>query len=567
MEHYFRDLAENAIDGMLILREDGVIVYANRQAACIIGYPREQLLERKFHAIIDFEQKDLLVDRFHRRLRGEATPDHYETCFKNIDGRRIPVEISAARTSWQGRPAGLIVFHDISERRRADELIGEQKRRLETLVSNLPGMVYRCHNDDDWTMLIVSEGGRELTGYASDQLLHNESISFETLIHVDDRARVRREVVHCLAEDRSWRVEYRLVTRYGQERWVWEQGRGIADGDGRIRYLEGFVADVTDRRQAAERLRKAEERRARTEQMAYVGELAARLNHEIRNPLATIRAGVELILREEVISDANQGVLETVIGEIRRVNSLVCNLLNAARMERLTPAPVILQQLVQEVTGIFEPLARRQGVLLKTCDCREAVTIVVDGRAFGRFLGNLFINAMDALGEGGEIRVGCRLLDPREVQELYPDYPGQVAAVCVQDDGPGMPSEVAEQAFTPFFTTKKQGTGLGLAIAHDIVESHGGVLCIHSEQGVGTMVTAHFPAGEQPFCATVRGAERERCAACDVREGELCWFFRSLNGEMHRECLDCPVFALSHLPHYRTTDQDEVSICKEPFSW
>jgi diguanylate cyclase (GGDEF)-like protein/PAS domain S-box-containing protein len=131
---------------------------------------------------------------------------------------------------------------------------------FDTLLSNLPGMAYRCRNDPDWTMEFVSEGCRALTGYHPEDLLYNRVVSYAALIHPDDRERVREEIQAAVAERRPFRFVYRLITAGGETRWVWEQGRGVYTPEGALEALEGFITDVTEQQQALEALRASEER-------------------------------------------------------------------------------------------------------------------------------------------------------------------------------------------------------------------------------------------------------------------------------------------------------------------
>jgi diguanylate cyclase (GGDEF)-like protein/PAS domain S-box-containing protein len=135
------------------------------------------------------------------------------------------------------------------ERQQANEQLCESQRALSTLMSNLPGMAYRCLNDPDWTTEFVSEGCLELTGYAPEQFLAHR-VTYANLIHPDDRQYLWEDTQAAVAERRPFRQVYRLLHADGRQRWVWEQGRGVYDAAGHLRALEGFVTDITERRQA-----------------------------------------------------------------------------------------------------------------------------------------------------------------------------------------------------------------------------------------------------------------------------------------------------------------------------
>lgn len=142
-----------------------------------------------------------------------------------------------------------------TEHELADRELEESRRRLQTLVDNLPGMVYRCRNDADWSMEWVSEGALALTGYRSSELTRGH-VSYGQLIDPEDRARVWDEVQRAIAQGRPFQLTYRIRARDGRSKWVWERGRGVFDAQGQLVALEGFIADVTANR-------KAEEERAR----------------------------------------------------------------------------------------------------------------------------------------------------------------------------------------------------------------------------------------------------------------------------------------------------------------
>lgn len=152
------------------------------------------------------------------------------------------------------------VFEEITERKQAEAAAREAQRATAALLGNLPGMAYRCRNDRDWTMEYVSEGCLELTGYAAVDLLNSQLISYNDLIHVDDREYVWGEVQQAVAADRRYRLTYRIISKSGECKSVWEQGAALRNDQGEIVALEGFIADITDRVRAEEALQHREER-------------------------------------------------------------------------------------------------------------------------------------------------------------------------------------------------------------------------------------------------------------------------------------------------------------------
>ncbi len=159
----------------------------------------------------------------------------------------------------------------VSGKGTAKEPFHESRISLLTLLDNLPGFVYRCANDRDWTMEFISDGCRELTGYSPEDFTVSRKISYNDLVHADHREWLHKEWDKAIKGKRKFEGEYRLVTAAGKDRWVWERGVAIRPKEGNLLYLEGFVMDVTPRKKAMEDLGKANERLVLAQRSAGAG--------------------------------------------------------------------------------------------------------------------------------------------------------------------------------------------------------------------------------------------------------------------------------------------------------
>ena len=137
--------------------------------------------------------------------------------------------------------------------------VKESQRRLATLMSSLPGMAYRCRNDNDWTMEFVSEGAKALTGYSPEELVNSKMIAYGDAVHPEDRDLVKDAVQRGVASRQPYEMTYRITHVSGQTEWVWEQGRGVYSADGGLLALEGFITDITPLKRAEEVMAKAEQ--------------------------------------------------------------------------------------------------------------------------------------------------------------------------------------------------------------------------------------------------------------------------------------------------------------------
>jgi two-component system sensor histidine kinase HydH len=225
---------------------------------------------------------------------------------------------------------------------------------------------------------------------------------------------------------------------------------------------------------------------ARRQRLATLGDMAAAVSHEVRNPLNAISMGLQR-LRAEFRPTAEPAdydrVIELVGGEVRRLNTLVEEFLTLARPPVLNPAPLRLGDLIEEVAELIEPEARQMGVRVERRVPADLPPLVADHDRLTQVLLNLARNALEAMPDGGTLR-----LDAGRAPHAL--------TIAVVDSGPGIPPEVRERIFEPYYTTKAKGLGLGLPIARQIVEAHGGTIAAAPATGSGTRFVLTLPLGQ-----------------------------------------------------------------------
>lgn len=220
----------------------------------------------------------------------------------------------------------------------------------------------------------------------------------------------------------------------------------------------------------------------RAEQLAALGELAAGLTHEIKNPLAGVIAALEMLKSENDGVGPHEEVTDQMLSELRRVTGTVDSLLRLARPQPPQRTAVDVEKLVREVVSLFSARSRKHGVTVSIEAARALPTLKLDSGLIVQLLINLLTNSLQASERGGSVKV-----------QVAPFPRNDGVLVAVSDTGRGIPPAMLERVFDPFFTTKDEGTGLGLAICRQIVEQHGGAINIESETGLGTRVIVLLP--------------------------------------------------------------------------
>ncbi len=191
-------------------------------------------------------------------LKSFYLKSHVNNCeilLENPINRWVDIQLTPLYDKENVLHGRLIIITDIDKRKRSEADLKENQRMLKTLISNLPGVAYKCKNDHQWTMEFVSEGCLELTGYQVEDLLMNKTISYSDLIHKDDREYVWSEIQEAIKEKKPFKLIYRINTADLKEKFVWEQGRGVFSPDGELITLEGFITDITDSKEAEEKLK------------------------------------------------------------------------------------------------------------------------------------------------------------------------------------------------------------------------------------------------------------------------------------------------------------------------
>lgn len=231
----------------------------------------------------------------------------------------------------------------------------------------------------------------------------------------------------------------------------------------------------------------------RTDRLASLGTLAAGMAHEIKNPLVSIKTFTQLLPERYDDSDFRETFSSLVGGEVKRIDSIVNQLLRFSRPSKPVLSPTALHEILQSGLKLIQQQLRAKNIHLATTFTSLPDRINADGDQLSQAFINFFLNAIESIQEGGSLTVTtahASVLRPDDARGQIND---ETIVVSIQDTGEGITPENLTHIFDPFFTTKSQGTGLGLSVAHGIIHDHGGTIDVKSEPGSGTTFTLAFP--------------------------------------------------------------------------
>jgi len=262
----------------------------------------------------------------------------------------------------------------------------------------------------------------------------------------------------------------------------------INDKAGEIRALENtfnqMVSSLREKEQMESNLRQAQ-------RLSALGNLAAGIAHDVRNPLNAIKLITSHGLDKTEGESVGAGVskqFHSIRREVDRLEGIVSGFLSLARENELDPQPSQVDRLLDECVHLVKKDAEGRGVRL-TSELRAGdTTLMLDSKQWTRAILNVLINALEATPDGGRVRLFSRVSD-------------QECEIEIRDDGPGLSSDIAERLFEPYYTTKSTGTGLGLAVTRGIVEEHGGSIHLSGKEGQGCQVLITIPLNESTVAA------------------------------------------------------------------
>jgi PAS domain S-box-containing protein len=346
--------------------------------------------------------------------------------------------------------------------------LAQSEKKYRSLVENIPDVTWTT--DEEGRTIFISPNVARVYGYTPEEIYEAGDTLWLGRIHPDDIVRVKEAFESLFTADKWFDIEYRIQRKDGN--WIWLHDRAVSTykKDG-VPYADGVFADITDRKQMQERL-------FRSERLAAIGELAAMVGHDLRNPLTGI-TGATYYLKTKLgpkLGTKEKEMLEVIEKSIGYSDKIINDLLEYSREFRLELVETDARSITKEALA---QISVPPGIRVANSTENEP-KIWLDAERMRRAFLNLIQNAFDAMPKGGTLTIASKKSDGN-------------LEISFMDTGVGMTTETVQQLWSPLFTTKAKGMGFGLPIAKRLVEGHGGSISVESQPGKGSTFTMTLP--------------------------------------------------------------------------
>jgi two-component system, LuxR family, sensor kinase FixL len=456
-------------DAIIVTSLEGVVQTWNRGAERLYGYTADEMSGRSIAALIPAGQADDLTTVLDRIRSGKRVTNH-EAVRQTKDGRAVDVALTTLPIHAADRVVGaVIIARDLGAQKRAE--LGQRTSELRwraVIESAVDGIVVI---DPKGRIEAFNPAAERLFGYKEREVLGRNVTVLMPKPYRDEHDRyLSRYLETGMAKIIGLGREVTGLRRDGT---VFPLHLSVGEMTlGGVRKFTGILHDLSARVQMEEQLR---EQAA----MAHLGEMAAVIAHEIKNPLAGIRGAVQVIGSRLSPGSRDAAVTDEIVKRIDGLNDLMKDLLLFARPPQPKPAAVNVAELVSSTAGLLadDPSVGAVRVQIEGI----APTIMADAELLKIAFVNLLMNGAHAMGGHGVIRVSVATAEG-------------MCRIAFRDGGPGIPTDIREKIFTPFFTTKSKGTGLGLPTTKRLIDAHAGRIDIECPPSGGTIVTVRLPS-------------------------------------------------------------------------
>lgn len=459
----------------------GRLKWTNQTMILMFGYPEPvDYMDKNMAEFYTSQEEYQRVRAIFLKDLKAGKPTEVEALFKRADGSNFYGQLRIRALDPSNPGDGTIsTISDISDRKRAEEALRQSEEKYRTIIENIEDLYYEV--DLDGTFTFVNDAIARTLGYTKEELIGRNYLSRSNPTEASRTFTVFNKVFRTGESVRAH--EMSVEAKDGTHRHMEVSVSAIRDTAGKVTGFRGICRDVTDRKRAAEELLKFAK-------LESIGVLAGGIAHDFNNILTAILGNISLArLYVKPDDKAFQRLKEAERAGVR-ARDLIQQLLTFSKggspIKRIASIPNLVRE-------SCEFALRGSNVRCEFEIADDVWAADVDEVQISQVLGNIVINADQAMPQGGSIHVTARNVDVT-AQSGLPLPPGKYIQISISDYGVGIPAEILPNIFDPYFTTKSEGSGLGLATAYSIMKGHGGRLTVESEVDKGSMFHIYLPA-------------------------------------------------------------------------
>ncbi|MEB3100674.1 PAS domain-containing sensor histidine kinase [Ferviditalea candida] len=454
--------------GMALVSPDGRWLKVNRALCCIVGYSEEELLQMSFQTITHPDDLDRDLNFVRQMMNDELETYQVEKRYFHKSGRVVWVllSVSLVRDGKNSPLYFISQIQDISEKKK----IEKSQRHLIAILEETTDFV--ATGDKYGNVLYYNSAARKMLGISDDEDISRIIIP---QTHTPWAAELVMNTALPYAEKHGvWSGETELLSRNGEEIPVLQVIIAHREQNGDIEYFSTIARDIR-------KLKKTEEILSKTDRLAALGQLAAGVAHEIRNPLTTLRGFIQIFLAKDA---SNKEYLDIMLSELDRINLIVSELLMLAKPQAANFQVKDLKVLVRNVITLLQTQAILHNVQMIAQFDEEPLCVKCEENHLKQVFINIIQNAVEAMSEGGDLAIEVKKHDDGN------------ALIRFADQGCGIPEDRLSKLGEPFYSTKEKGFGLGLMVSYKIIKEHRGTIHVKSLMGQGTTFDVFLPVCE-----------------------------------------------------------------------